>query len=204
MILYSFRRCPYAMRARMALLVNGKRVELREIMLRDKPADMLARSPKGTVPVLLLPDGRVIDQSIAIMRWALADHDPEQWLAGDDERLIATNDGPFKHHLDRTKYASRHGADPIAHRNAAVALLEPLERRLEATAQLCGATRSLADMAIFPFVRQFAATEPAWFAEQRLPRLRAWLEGHLASELFARAMIRHKPWQDGDIPILLS
>ena len=204
MILYSFRRCPYAMRARMALLVSGRRVELREILLRDKPAHMLALSPKGTVPVLALPDGRVIDQSIDIMRWALAGHDPEQWLTGDDAELIAANDGPFKHHLDRYKYASRHGVDPIEHRDAALALLESLERRLEASGHLCGATRSLTDIALFPFIRQFAATEPTWFARQPLRRVQGWLAGHLESDLFARAMIRHTPWQEGDPPFLLA
>ncbi|HWV12635.1 MAG TPA: glutathione S-transferase N-terminal domain-containing protein, partial [Sphingobium sp.] len=103
-ILYSFRRCPYAMRARMALIVSGQPVELREVVLRDKPPAMLSLSPKGTVPVLALPDGAVIDESLDIMRWALRLHDPEGWLDGDDAALIAANDGPFKQHLDRYKY----------------------------------------------------------------------------------------------------
>ncbi|MEJ7934419.1 glutathione S-transferase [Sphingobium sp. AN558] len=204
MILYSFRRCPYAMRARMALLVSGQRVALREIVLRDKPAEMLALSPKGTVPVLLLPDGGVIDQSLDIMHWALARHDPEGWLAQEDAELIAANDGPFKHHLDRYKYASRHGSDPLVHRCAALVYLGLLEQRLGISEYLCGTSRSLTDIAIFPFVRQFAATDPIWFADEPLPRLRAWLDGHVASDLFNRAMIRNAPWKAGDAPLFLG
>lgn len=203
-ILYSFRRCPYAMRARLALLVSGQRVELREILLRDKPAAMLAASPKGTVPVLLLPDGRVIDESLDIMRWALARHDPENWLAGEDAALIATNDGPFKHHLDRYKYPERHGSDPSFHRAAALELLADPERRLTRTPYLCGARRSLADMALFPFIRQFAATDRSWFETQAPPRLKAWLAGHLESDLFVRAMVRPTPWRAGDAPVTLA
>ncbi|MGJ8480402.1 glutathione S-transferase [Sphingobium yanoikuyae] len=197
-ILYSFRRCPYAMRARLALLVSGQAVAHREILLRAKPAAMLAASPKGTVPVLVLSDGRVIDESLEIMRWALGRHDPEAWLAGDDATLIATNDGPFKRHLDRYKYAERHGSDPIAHRTEAAGLLDALEARLRDRAQLCGARRTLADMAIFPFVRQFAAVEPDWFAAQPWAALRGWLAGHLESELFDRAMVRHPLWVEAE------
>ncbi len=203
-ILYSFRRCPYAMRARLALLVSGQAVEIREIKLRDKPAAMLVASAKGTVPVLCLPDGSVVDESIDIMRWALGRHDPEHWLAGDDAALIARNDGPFKHHLDRTKYPDRHGSDPAVDRAAALEILGGLEVRLAATGYLCGAGRTLADMAIFPFVRQFAAVDPGWFAEQALPHVRRWLAGHLADPLFERAMVRLSPWAPGDAAILLD
>nr|WP_087573386.1 glutathione S-transferase [Sphingomonas sp. CDS-1] len=202
-ILYSFRRCPYAMRARMALLASGQPVELREVVLRDKPAQMLALSPKGTVPVLALPDGRVLDESLDIMRWVLARNDPEGWLAGDDPELIAANDGPFKHHLDRYKYASRHGADPLVHRAEAAAWLDKLEARLERNYQLCGDRRTMADVALFPFVRQFAATDPDWFSAQPFPRLQAWLAGHVASEVFTRAMIRVAAWREGDQPVFL-
>ena len=135
-ILYSFRRCPYAIRARSAVVASGVAVELREIVLRDKPAAMLAASPKGTVPVLVLPDGRVIDQSLAIMHWALATADPLDWLAEEDTDLIATNDGAFKHHLDRYKYADRHATDPLEHRAAATAILAELDTRLAATGHL--------------------------------------------------------------------
>lgn len=202
-ILYSFRRCPYAMRARMALLVSGRAVELREVALRDKPAAMLAVSPKGTVPVLALPEGRVLEESLDIMRWALARHDPEEWLAGEDAALIAGNDGPFKAHLDRYKYASRYGVDPLTHRAEALGWLRELEARLVQGCYLCGERRSLSDIALFPFVRQFAATEPDWFAAQDLPKLRSWLAELMGSEIFARAMVRVAPWQEGAPPLLL-
>ncbi|WP_026091128.1 glutathione S-transferase [Blastomonas sp. AAP53] len=197
-ILYSFRRCPFAMRARMALLVSGQAVELREILLRAKPDAMLQASPKGTVPVLVLNDGTVIDQSFDIMRWALGRNDPEGWLQGDDSALLATFDGAFKHHLDRYKYPSRYDEEPLAHRAAGVALLELLNERLGASAFLCGDRRTLADIALFPFIRQFAATDQPWFDAQPLVHVQAWLAGLIASDLFDRAMLRLPPWQPGD------
>jgi glutathione S-transferase len=203
-ILYSFRRCPYAMRARMALLVSGLAVEIREVVLRDKPLAMLAVSPKGTVPVMVLADGAVIDESLDIMRYALGQNDPEDWLAGDDAALIAVNDGPFKYHLDRYKYPERHGSEPLSHRAAALDLLVPLEARLMRTAHLQGAMRTLADVALFPFVRQFAAVEPDWFDAQPLPHLKQWLAAHSGSDLFERAMVRRPAWRDGDAPVLLG
>ena len=189
-ILYSFRRCPYAMRARMALLISGMPFELREVALRDKPPEMIAASPKGTVPVLMLPDGRVIDESLDIMRHALAQHDPEQWLSGDDAGIIAANDGPFKHHLDRYKYADRHGGDPDSDRAAGLGFLDRLELRLAGSANLCGKGRSLTDIAVLPFVRQFAAVDRGWFDAQPLPCLQRWLRDHLESALFMAAMAR--------------
>ncbi|MGH6615718.1 glutathione S-transferase [Sphingomonas sp.] len=186
--LYSFRRCPYAMRARMALLVSGVAFALHEVSLRDKPAAMLAASPKGTVPVLVLPDGRVIDESLDIMRHALAHNDPEHWLAGDDAALIAANDGPFKHHLDRYKYPDRHHSDPIEHRAAGLALLADLDTRLAGAANLCGEHRTLTDIALMPFVRQFAAVDRDWFDAQPVPGVRRWLDAHIASSLFVSAM----------------
>ena len=202
-ILYSFRRCPYAMRARMALIVSGQQVELREVVLRDKPPAMLALSPKGTVPVLVLPSGEVIDESLDIIRWALRRHDPEGWLEGDETALIARNDGPFKQHLDRYKYTARYGSDPLAHRASAVELLGELEARLEGSDFLHGAHRTLADIAIFPFVRQFSRTEPAWFEAQPLPRVQHWLRSLVESALFARAMVRSSAWQPGDAAVWL-
>jgi glutathione S-transferase len=200
-ILYSFRRCPYAMRARMALWVAGIAVELREVKLAAKPPELPAVSPKATVPVLVLSDGTVIDESLEIMRWALAQNDPESWLAGDDNALIAANDGPFKHHLDRAKYPTRYEADDIDHRAAALALLRSLETRLETQAQLCGEHRGLTDIALFPFIRQFAHSDREWFAAQGLPHLSAWLEGHIASDLFAAIMPKFVPWKAGDAPV---
>jgi glutathione S-transferase len=203
-VLYSFRRCPYAMRARMALWVAGITVELREVKLAAKPPELLAASPKGTVPVLVLADGTVIDQSIDIMRWALAQNDPEGWLAGNDEGLITTNDGPFKHHLDRAKYPGRYDEEGVTdHRAEALALLAPLEERLADAEWLTGQTRTFTDIALFPFIRQFAAIEPEWFAAQPLPHLQGWLEGLLASDLFASIMPKFAPWQEGDAPVFL-
>jgi glutathione S-transferase len=201
-VLYSFRRCPYAMRARMALLVSGQACHIREVVLRDKPAQMIAASPKATVPVLVLADGRVIDESLDIMRWALGQNDPEDWLGGEEAELIAQNDGPFKQHLDRYKYATRHGSDPLAHREAALAILTGLEARLKDRGNLCRESRSLTDMAIMPFVRQFAATDRDWFAARPLPRLQAWLARHEASALFEQAMVRLPPWRQGDPAIV--
>ena len=195
-ILYSFRRCPYAMRARMALLVSGVRYEHREVVLRDKPAAMLAASPKGTVPVLVLADGAVIDESIDIMRWALGRRDPEDWLARCDAALIAEFDGAFKHHLDRYKYAGRYDADPLAHRAAGLAILEGLDARLADNLYLCGPAPGLSDVAIFPFVRQFAGADPAWFADHAPRRVQDWLAELVGSDLFARAMAKVTPWAE--------
>lgn len=203
-ILYSFRRCPYAMRARLALLVSGTACELREVKLSAKPAELAGASSKATVPVLVLPDGEVIDESIDIMRWCLARRDPEGWLSRDDAALIAVNDGAFKHDLDRYKYPHRHDSDAVAHRESGAAFLRELDTRLAPGGQLCGTARGLADMAIMPFVRQFAATDRGWFDAQPMPHLQAWLEGHLNSPLFAGIMIRPQPWQPGDAPLLFA
>ncbi|QLC25441.1 glutathione S-transferase [Parasphingopyxis algicola] len=200
-VLYSFRRCPYAMRARMALLVAGQDCILREVLLRNKPDEMIAASSKATVPVLVLPDGGVIDESLDIMRWVLEIRDPEDWLETDGdaaEELVAANDGPFKHHLDRYKYATRHDTDPVEHRDAGAAILADLDQRLEKRSNLQRDQRSFADIALFPFVRQFAGTDRAWFDAQPWPNLRAWLDRHLESALFKTAMLRLQPWQPGD------
>jgi glutathione S-transferase len=195
-ILYSFRRCPYAMRARMALIASGLAYAHREILLRDKPASMLAASPKGTVPVLILAGGRVIDESLDIMRWALNQSDPEGWLAGADLALIADYDGAFKYHLDRYKYAARYGDDPLVHRAAAAAMLLDLDAQLAVHDFLGGAMRSFADIAIFPFVRQFAGVDPVWFQLQAMPNVQRWLARIAASELFERAMVRRALWTE--------
>ena len=211
-VLYSFRRCPYAMRARLALAISGVRVELREVKLRAKPASMLDASPKGTVPVLVLPDGQtpdgqvpdtqVIDESLDIMRWALGQRDPEGWLSRDDPALIAANDGAFKRDLDAYKYPDRHGTDPEASRDAGLIFLRDLNQRLASSGQLSGAARGITDAAIMPFVRQFAAVDQAWFDSQPLPHLHRWLRHHLASDLFDTVMVRNPPWSPGD-PALL-
>jgi glutathione S-transferase len=200
-ILYSFRRCPYAMRARFALAASGVPCELREVVLRAKPAELLAASPKGTVPVLVLPDGRVIEQSMDIMRWALAQCDPEQWLmperggAAEMDSLIQQCDGPFKVDLDRYKYPDRHaGADPVVHRAAGAEYLAKLDARVHGAGYLLGSRPCLADMAIAPFVRQFAHVDAEWFAAQPWPALRRWLEAFLADARFRLVMEKTAPW----------
>lgn len=209
-ILYTFRRCPYAMRGRMGLSMAGLPVHLREVVLRDKPADMLAASPKGTVPVLVTASGEVVDESLDVMRWALAQNDPEGWLAAAPETtdmLISRNDGPFKQALDRYKYPNRYSDEnlmPGAAREAGLEILGDLNSRLEAHGgQLVQPTRSLADMAIFPFVRQFAHTDMDWFLAQDLPSLQVWLDGHKQSALFKSVMAKYAQWEAGnDEPLL--
>lgn len=203
-VLYSFRRCPYAMRARMAVRTAGVPVALREVVLRDKPPSLLEVSPKGTVPVLVLGD-RVLEESLDIMRWALACADPEGWLPADEqaradtEALLAANDGPFKHHLDRFKYSTRYaGADPLAHRDAAGQFLDSLEARLVEQPFLLGARRTLADIAIFPFVRQFANADGAWWRTRPYAGVDRWLSGLVADAVFTGVMQKFPQWQDGD------
>ncbi|MEG3082227.1 glutathione S-transferase [Sphingomonas sp. PB2P12] len=201
-ILYSFRRCPYAMRARLAIVATGASVALREVKLRDKPAAMLDVSAKGTVPVLVLPDGSVIDESLEIMRWAFASAGRTAWLDDSDAALVATNDGAFKYHLDRYKYADRYGVEPCAHRDAATGFLARLDEILRGRAHLGDCATSPVDLAIIPFVRQFAQTDRAYFDGLPLPGLHAWLARHVSSRLFARIMVRLEPWQPGDAPIV--
>jgi len=200
-VLYSFRRCPYAMRARMALLVSATPVRLREVVLRNKPEEMIAASPKATVPVLVLPDGQVVDESLAIMHWALARNDPHGWLQGSavESELIAEADGPFKQALDRYKYPTRYeNVDPLDHRAAGLAFLEKLDGLIRPSGQLMGAKPTLADHAIFPFVRQFANNDRDWFDQLPLSALQKWLGEHLASPLFATTMQKYPQWKSGD------
>lgn len=196
-VLYSFRRCPYAIRARMALRYAGVPVDLVEVALRQKPAALLAASPKGTVPVLVKPDGTVIDQSLDIMQWALYQSDPDGWLgagapseANEANHWIALNDDTFKPLLDRYKYANRHPElTPAEHRSRALdALLRPMEAKLQQTRWLLGSQLSVADVALFPFVRQFAGVDRPWFDAQPLPALQAWLTAWLDSSLFKAVM----------------
>ena len=206
-VLYSFRRCPYAMRARLALHASGVAFEHREVVLKHKPAHMLALSPKGTVPVLWLRSAagdQVLEQSLDIMLWALREHDPLGWLPKaeadmvDSMALIAHNDGPFKRHLDRYKYPNRSGLDSgTADRDAAALWLHTLDARLSAQAFLAGAHFGLADAAVAPFVRQYAHTDPTWFAAQAWAALAAWLAAFEASDLFSTTMNKEAPWRDG-------
>lgn len=201
-ILYSFRRCPYAMRARCALIASGISVEHREVMLRDKPTAMLAASPKGSVPVLVLTGGQVIDESWDIMLWALRQHDPQGWLGKDGLYaraalpLVVENDTSFKRALDRYKYPERfpeHTQD--SYRATGEAFLQRLEPRLTATPYLLGEAMSVADAALLPFVRQFSAVDSDWFASAPYPNLRAWLERFTSSELFAQVMQKFPVWR---------
>lgn len=201
-ILYSFRRCPYAIRARLALQVSGVAHELREVRLRDKPAAMLAASPKGSVPVLVLPDGRVIDESWDIMVWALRTHDPAAWLGRHEvwikaaAHLVDMNDGAFKHALDQYKYADPAAATLKTQARAAGEwFLQQLETRLEAHACLLDEAFSIADAAILPFVRQFAGVDAEWFDTAPYPRLRAWLHRGVESSLFAQVMQKYPVWR---------
>jgi glutathione S-transferase len=202
-VLYSFRRCPYAMRARLALQASGLAVEHREVELKNKPARMLTASPKGTVPVLVLPDGQVLAESLDIMRWALQANDPLRWWPNDPLRLAATialieeNDGSFKHALDRYKYPHRFGlADGAAWREAGAEFLLRLEAMLVTQPHLAGEQQGLCDAALAPFVRQFAHTDKTWFAAQAWPHLARWLAKLEASAAFAAIMHKHRPWID--------
>jgi glutathione S-transferase len=210
-ILYSFRRCPYAIRARLALHVSGIAHELREVSLRSKPACLLTASPKGSVPVLVLPNGQVIDESRDIMLWALQQHDPENWLGSQNRyldqatRLVAINDHHFKTALDRYKYAGRHPEYPQAYyRNQGEAFLRQLEDCLQANACLLGPGLSIADAAVFPFIRQFAGVDQAWFDQSPYPKLRDWTATLCRSSRFAEVMHKHDVWQTGDAPVVIN
>lgn len=194
-LLYSFRRCPYAIRARVALHYAGVAVRLREVALRDKPAELLAISPAATVPVLQLPGGQVLLHSLDIMLWALAQHDPDNWLGrhdGQGELWVQRNDDDFKPLLDRYKYAQRHPLlSQEAHRAQAVsALIEPLAQTLSHQPWLAGSHPGLADAALLPFVRQFALVQPEWFQAQPMPALHAWLQAQLSSPTFVAVMAK--------------
>jgi len=208
-ILYSFRRCPYAMRARMALAYSQQIVEIREIVLRDKPKSMLEHSPKGTVPVLILNDGNLLEESLDIMLWALTKNDPENWLPNSKTLkiemigLIKDCDDEFKTHLDHYKYADRypeHSAND--YRQLGEAFLTRINQQLSTQTYLFGQKISLADIAIFPFIRQFAHVDKVWFDQSEYEHLKIWLAQHLASEYFLSIMQKYPQWKDGDQPTL--
>ncbi len=204
-LLYTFRRCPYAMRARMALSISGQTCEVRELILRAKPDHMLELSPKGTVPVLQTTDGTVIDESLDVMLWALQRHDPERWLIPEVQspdhmrELIDQCDKEFKPHLDRYKYANRYDdVDPMEQRIKAEEFIQDLEDRLTDTTWLFGCRPSLADYAIAPFIRQFANTDKDWFDQAPYPHVQKWLETFLQSQVFTSVMEKRPAWQPGD------
>ncbi|MFT6400504.1 MAG: glutathione S-transferase [Bradymonadia bacterium] len=200
-ILYSFRRCPFAIRARLALAEGGIQVELREVVLRNKPAEMLEVSPKGTVPVLVLPKGRVIEESLEVMQWA--SETGAAWLAGEeDSELVSRNDTFFKENLDRYKYASRYDADPVFHRTAAMEFIAELELLLAGQTFLSGDTFGYADAAIAPFVRQFSGADRDWFNSVEQVNVRAWLEAFVASQRFKRVMPKFVAWSPGGATVV--
>ena len=195
------------MRARMAIAAAGVECRLREVVLRDKPAEMLEASPKATVPVIVEPDGTVIEESLDVMAWALAQNDPENWLEpthgkrADMDALIAESDGPFKRALDRYKYPNRYedeGVDRNEQRALGLQFLEKLNAKLADRGQLFGNRVCHADIAIFPFIRQFANTDRTWFDALDLPHLQTWLEGHLESARFKQIMPKFAQWKTGD------
>ena len=193
-ILYSFRRCPYAMRARMSIVREDYAVELREVVLRDRPDHMMEISPKGTVPVLLLPDGTVIEESLEIMQHVL------DWgLSEEEAQWVARNDEEFKFHLDRYKYPNRYDdVDKVEHRTLASAYLSDLDARLGGGPVFAPQLND----ALFPFVRQFANHDRDWFDVQPWANVHAWLAEHLDSEEFKRCMKKEKQWVEGAETVL--
>lgn len=200
-ILFSFRRCPYAMRARMALAVAAITCELREIVLRNKPVALLTASSKGTVPVLQTVSGKIIDESLDIMRWALGRSDPEKWLNADPtatQNLILMNDKNFKPQLDRYKYSDRFpGNSQEMYRQSAEEFLRILEQRLSAHhgKGLVIDRISLADIAIFPFIRQFSKVDISWFSNSPYSQVKQWLDSLQQGQLFQNIMKKYKPWE---------
>ena len=202
-ILYSFRRCPYAMRARMGRLLMQRQVELREVVLKDKPESLLSYSPKGTVPVLVLPNGQVIEQSLEIIDWAVATNDtPLKPPSSIEAQLIATNDNEFKSALDRYKYYDRFPEhNQQYYRDQGLVFLSQLEQQLSGQLYLYGDEISYSDIAIFPFVRQFAHVDLAWFEQVDYPQLKRWLSSLLTSQHFMTTMTKFKQWQP-DSPVV--
>lgn len=209
-ILYSFRRCPYAMRARMALAYSKCNVELREVLLKDKPPALLQASAKATVPVLVLENKKVIDESIDIMHWALSKYDPDHWLIKNSDNpamsqeIINENDSRFKRNLDRYKYSDRY-PDYTAeyYRSQGEIFLLKLESLLSRQTFLHGETAGLVDIAVFPFVRQFAYVDINWFENSNYPYLHAWLDFHLNSDLFKYIMKKHSQWNPDNEVIII-
>ena len=206
-ILYSFRRCPYAMRARLALLASGIRCEMREIALSQKPDSMLAVSPKGTVPVLVLKD-KVLEESLDIMHWAMAQSDPQCWsTAGQSndaqaQAWVRSCDDEFKKNLDRYKYPNRYAlSDGLAHRDMGAQFLLKLNAQLEKTPYLMGGDWCWVDAAIAPFVRQFARTDRDWFDAQAWSALKVWLENFEQSPAYSEVMHKFKVWHQGAKPV---
>ena len=206
-ILYSFRRCPYAMRARMAIHISGQKCELREVLLRDKPPSMLEYSAKGTVPVLILQDGKVIDESLDVIDWALNINDPDDWQRSKDKEktkeLIKINDGEFKYHLDRYKYSKRYdNEDPEFHRKKCLKFIESINNELNNSEYIFDDNISYADIVLLPFIRQFRIADIEWFDSLPYDNLKRWLSSFLGSSLLNSIMKKYDLWKEGDKSIV--
>ena len=206
-ILYSFRRCPYAMRARMAIHISGQKCELREVLLRDKPPSMLEYSAKGTVPVLILQDGKVIDESLDVIDWALNLNDPDDWQRSKDKEktkeLIKINDGEFKYHLDRYKYSKRYdNEDPEFHRKRCLKFIESINNELNNSEYIFDDNISYADIVLLPFIRQFRIADMEWFDSLPYDNLKKWLSSFLGSSLLNSIMKKYDLWKEGDKSIV--
>ena len=206
-ILYSFRRCPYAMRARLAIHISGQKCELREVLLRDKPPSMLEYSPKGTVPVLVLQDGNVIDESLDVIDWALNLNDPDDWQRSKDTKktkeLIKINDGEFKYHLDRYKYSKRYdNEDPEFHRKKCLKFIESVNNELNNSKYIFDDNISYADIVVLPFIRQFRIADIEWFDSLPYDNLKKWLSSFLNSSLLNSIMKKYDLWKEGDKSIV--
>ena len=206
-ILYSFRRCPYAMRARMAIWASGTAVSLREVVLRHKPAALIEASPKATVPVLVLSNGTVIEESLAIIDWALEQNDPNSWRDATPEAaaLINACDEGFKGWLDKYKYADRHPEQSaVYYREQAEVFIADLEQRLSEQRWLGGEQATRADVAVLPFVRQFAGVDPPWWLDAPYPKVRTWLNDWLASDTFTGVMAKYPPWRPDEPEVMFA
>ena len=205
-ILYSFRRCPYAMRARMVLLHSKIQCEIREIKLSNKPKEMLAISPKGTVPVLILENGDILDESLDVMLWAIEQGNLRNLFNPGKKEildLIKINDGEFKDAIDRYKYSSLYPEKPmIEYRKMGELFLKKIESCLEKNKFIFGKNISLADLAIFPFIRQFCRVDIDWFNSSLFKKIKEWTLFFEGSENFIDIMRKIKPWTTGDKPTL--
>ena len=202
-ILYSFRRCPYAMRARMAIHISSQKCEILEVLLRDKPPSMLEYSSKGTVPVLVLQSGEVIDESLDVIEWALNLNDPDNWQRSKDnektKELIKINDGEFKHHLDRYKYSKRYdNEDPEFHRKKCLSFIEKVNSELQNSKYIFDDEISYIDISLLPFIRQFRIADNEWFDELPYENVKSWLYIFLNSEILKSIMYKYDLWKEGD------
>lgn len=209
-IFYSFRRCPYCMRAHMGLKISGVKIELREVELKQMPAEILTITGKATVPVLILNDNNVIDESWDVLKWALLKNDPDNWL-GDNQKfvmqaemLVETNDFSFKNDLDHYKYADRYPEHSVLYyRQVCEDFIEELEQMLSAHSYLLANQISIADIAIFPFIRQFSLVDKNWFEQSNYTHVRTWLNALINSPLFQKVFQKHALWQPGNKPVYL-